>query len=200
MSSSNLTITEQGHKDIQRAAGNTMINVKDFTKRNRFVISPNDDKNVTSLKQQHNERYDIFLKDILMPRTKDNMIRSDDASFLWIVYTDEFETLNFKKHENKLRPINKELVDYWIDMFKKSHSELYHYGINTISSAYGLLIDYYRQWYTNQKYEKIYSKGKTFDDFLELANENIGLIDLSEEPFDMKSIASKAQMIIASKK
>ena len=58
------------------------------------------------------------------------------------------------------------------------------------------MIDYYRDWFTREKFERIYSKSSEFSDWLELAEKNKDLIEGQEIPFDIKKVCEKAQAII----
>jgi len=88
------------------------------------------------------------------------------------------------------------LAQYWIKEFEKPIEELFLYGCNSISSAYGILIDYYRDWLVKEKYDRIYSKTTDFNEWVRLVDNNKTLMEGGDVPFNMADVADKASKII----
>ena len=184
------------YQSIDEKVDNTIIDIKDFGKYHKHVLSETDPMGVFKVKKLNNARYEDFFSQILKPRSKDGKILCSTASLLWIVFEDSREVLNTYKNIKHLRPMDKELVNFWIKEFEKPIEELYEYGINTISSAYGIVIDYYRDWAVKEKYDRIYSKGDKFDEWFKLAENNKSIIQGDDIPFDIKTISEKAKIMI----
>lgn len=187
------------YQDVGDKAENTPINPKDFAKYHIFRISENDKMYAYKAKTKHNERYRLFEEKILNNHLdKDGKILAKKASFLWMVFDDSREILNFVKFQENLRITDSKIAKFWIKEFtEKPIEELYDYGINVISSAYGIVVDYFREYVMMQKYERIYSKSNDFDEWFELADKNRTLMEGQEIPFDIQKISEKAKTIIA---
>ncbi len=184
------------YDSVKQKVDNTMIDIKDFGRYHKYTISESDPVGVFKLKKIHNSRYEEFYNNILAPRSSEGKILCSTASFLWIVHEDVREVLGTYKHLEHLRQTDKALVDYWLKEFERPIEELYPYGVNTISSAYGMIIDYYREWFVRQKYERIYSKGTCFDEWFDLAENNKTLLEGQETPFDIEAVADKAKILM----
>ena len=182
---------------VAKQVGETMIDIKDFSKYHRHTFNEQEDTmGVYNVKKLNNKRYDFFHENILVPRSTDGKIRCDEASMLWMVYEDAKEVLSTYDNLKYLRPIDEKLVQYWLNEFKKGITDLHEYGVNVISSGYGIVIDYHRDWFTKEKYERIYSRGKTFDEWLELARKNDLFLQGQEMPFDIHSIREKVEIML----
>lgn len=185
------------YKSIEEEVDKQMIYIKDFARYHRYRLSDNDVIGAYKIKKLHNARYEKFHNDILTKyANKEGKIQAKKAGLLWIVYDEAREINSLNKMKDKLRPlVDKKIVDFWLKEFEKPIEELYIYGINTISSAYGIIIDYYRDWILREKYERVYSKGDTFDVWFEHADKNLSLMEGSETPFDMTGITEKSTIL-----
>ncbi len=184
------------YQDVEQKVNTTIINIEDFRKYHTNERNENDPMYLFTVKKLNNDRYEYFHETILKPRSKDGKIMCKHAADLWIVYDDSYEVLNSVKHSEHARKPVKEDVDYWVKEFEKPIEELYEYGNVVISSAYGLLIDYYRYNMIEQKYTRIYSKSDNFDDWLALLDKNRTLIQGEEVPFNIQMVTEKASTLI----
>lgn len=186
------------YQEVSEQVDNVLINPVDFKKYHTNIVKENDRMLVAAVKKLNNERYERFEKEILLPRCDVNgKIKSGLASKLWIVYEDSYEVLNTIKVVDKLRTVDHDVAQFWIKEFERPIEELYTHGVNAMSSIYGLLIEYFRQQVVIEKYERVYSKGETFDEWFELADKNWMLYNGEELPFDISKISEKAKTIIA---
>lgn len=182
---------------LERDVDNQIINIKDFAKYHRYVYIQTDSVLVDKVKHLKNDRYDFFEKNILQSHSDNGKIKTKDAALLWIVYEDSYEVLSAYKNRSNLRFVDPKIAQFWINEFQKPIDELFKYGSNVISSALGIVIDYYREWIVEQKYNRIYSKSEKFDDWIELAKKNQTLLNGEDvPPFDIMDIRTKAQSII----
>lgn len=185
---------------LERDVDKQIINIKDFARYHRYVYSQTDSVLVDKVKHLKNDRYDNFEKTILEKYSDNGKIKTEDATLLWMVYEDSHEILNAYKNQDHLRRVDPKIAQFWIDEFQKPINELFAYGSNVISSALGIVIDYYREWFVSQKYDRIYSKSTKFEDWIELAKKNRTLLMGEEVPnFNVQEIREKAQSIISAR-
>ena len=188
------------NKSFSQMVDEQLIDITDFSKYHLHKLNENDMRYAYEVKEEVNKMYQTFHETILKKHAdKDSKIPTKKGALLWVLYEDSFEVMNMVKHKSLLREVDDSIPKWWIEEITgKSPVQLFStYGKNTISSAYGIIIDYYRDWVINQKYTRIYSKSKNFDDWIELASQNMSLMNCEEQPFDMKKIEEKCKTIIA---
>lgn len=191
----------ESDKDFQKVLDETMVDIKDFRKYHTHKINEaSDTVAVMKIKNLHNARYDKFFEEILKPRAnKDGKIRCELIARLWHVYQDSYEVLKCREFYDHLRLVDRKDVDYWLDIFSAPIEELYQYGSNVLSIGFGILSDYLRQWWLQEKWDRIYSKSDKFDDWLDLTENQVTFMSGQEAPYELKPIAEKFQIISASK-
>lgn len=186
------------YQDVDEKVSNTMIDIKDFARYHVHKPRGNEKMYVYQTMMLNNEKYKDFEELVLKQHADENgKIICKKAAFLWIVYDDSREVIRYNKHGSKLRVVDPEKAKFWIREFEeKSIDELYEYGTNTISSAYGIVIDFFREWIIEQKYERIYSQSNDYEKWFELAEQNKDLIEGREVPFDIQMVKEKATTLI----
>lgn len=186
------------YKEVNDAIDAQPIDVKDFARYHTHKIDKEDRKYSIEVKELINKMYGNFNDSILSRYATNGKIASKKASLLFVLYEDSFEVLNMMKYSGRIRTADPELAKWWIEEIgKKTPFELYSYGKNTISSAYGIIIDYFRDWMITEKYNRIYSKSNDFDEWVRLAEANSSLMSGAEIPFDISAIAEKCKAIIS---
>lgn len=193
--------------DVANAIDSVMVDGRDLEKYHTFPIKPTDLSAVKKLKQACNEKYKTFYDTLLKPRLdKDNKIKCDIASKLWIYFEDSKDVFSYIENMDKLPSYTddsyQKQFDFWVKEFTTLEMhELYDkYSLNVISAAYGLILETCKRWSILQKYERIYSKSKDIDKILVLMDENMKLLDGSESLVNIGEIGKKACGVLASKK
>lgn len=208
-------------KFIDQKVREQLIDIKDFAKYHRYETKQSDPVDMYMVKKLKNDRYDYFHRYVLKPRSKDDKIHNEEASYLWIAFEDAREVITAMRLKNKFRKSDMELINFWIEEFKKPIEDLFYHGINVISSGLGILVDYYREWFAVEKFRKIYSQTldideiinakelsndkltkyilKHIDEWYKLTMKNEKFVNESEAPFNMKEYDTKAKYIIAAR-
>jgi hypothetical protein len=188
---------------FQEELDKQLVDIKDVAKYYRHRLDPNDRKLAYELKEHFNNLYKTFEEQIL-PRfaNKEGKITTKMVSILWVIYEDSHEVLNFIKNSSKvIRLTDPELAKWWINEFNtKSVVELFGYGKNAVSAGYSIVLDYYRDWMVNEKYNRIYSQSNDFDEWVKLADKNITLMNDEEFPYDLRDLHAKAKTILATRR
>lgn len=183
------------------------IYINDFGKYHRFRITDTETSETKIIKELNNSRYEEFFQNYLKPFSTNDKITSLDANLLWYIFEDTREIFGYEKNRNYLPKSNKDLVDFWMKEFEKPIEELYMYGTNAIARALSVVVEYYREWFHNQKFERIYSKGNSIQEWFKLAKENKDLMEGIENPYSgsyssgtytlsMEDFANKARVVI----
>jgi hypothetical protein len=188
---------------LEKQVDATLIDVRDFAKYHRHVINEQKDSiAVVKIMKMNNERYEFFEKSYLLPNSKDGKISNKEACLLWMVYEDMREVLSYHDAllKGTVRGCDEKIAKFWIGEFERPVNELYDYGPNTISSAYGAIIEYHREWFVKEKYARIYSlvsekEEDAFEKYVELARKSLLLIQGQEFPFDIMSIKEKVHVL-----
>lgn len=176
-----------------------LIDIKDYGMRHRFLISDKEPSEITLVKKLNNERYEKFYNEYLLPHSTNGKILLMDANLLWWLYEDMREIPTYKTYIDKMNTPNKEYAEFWLNEFKKPIEELYYYGVSTATAALGLVLDYTRDWYFHQKYNRIYSKGNNFEEWLNIAKNHRRLMEGKERPYNIDEIKEKVRLIITFK-
>ncbi len=189
------------HDDLNSKVGNIMIDIKDFPRYHRLKLTENDPMNVHKIKKLHNEKYELFHKTVLVPAAEksEGKILCSKAALMWIVYNEAKEVEMTRKCLHLFPKINMDLSKWWIKEFDRPIEDLYSYGMNVISTGYQMVIDYYKDWMFTQKWERIYSKGSSFWEWYELADNQKGLMEGQESPFDLDPVMTKAKILMSVK-
>jgi hypothetical protein len=189
-------MSEGFRKDLEKAVNETLIDIKDFRRYHTYDVKGNDKMYVHAIKKRCNERYDEFFEKILKPRANsENKIRCDVAAMLWAVFEDSNEVLGFIKVSKFIPTPEWDIVDHWLKEFQRPVEELRGVGLSAVSSAYGILVEYYKRWTVQQKYERIYSSSDKFADWVVLFEKNQTLVKGEERPFDLREIAEKIKAL-----
>lgn len=55
--------------------------------------------------------------------------------------------------------VNSDVIEFWKVFFEKSTvEELHNYGTGTVSTGWGIIQNYLKMWFAEQKYEKLFSQ------------------------------------------
>lgn len=184
---------------VSQQADETEIDIKDFRRYHIHVFEDSKDSIlIRHIKKANNDRYEEFEKTHLIPASNNNKILNKNACLMWMVYEDMKEVLGTYELRKKglLKEVDEKLAQFWIEEFKKDIVDLWANGVNAVSSGYGIVIDYYRDWVVREKYTRIYSLGTTFEECIEYAKKNIDLLQGKEMPFNLMDVREKAEVIL----
>ena len=186
------------YQNVEEKVDETLVDLKDFRRYHIHKLDMNDRRYSYEVKKLTNERYETFEKMMEKFVNQDNKIQTAKLSLLWMLFDESSEILSYHKHLDELRRTDKSQVLKWIKIVEHSTvQELFPYGVNVASSVYGMIIDYYREWMITQKYDRIYSKGTTIDEWFEEAQKHLPLMKGEEIPFDIQMVSEKLKTLIS---
>lgn len=171
---------------------NVMVDIKDIKKYIVPIHNNKDSPDMTTIKLIKQEEYKDFER-ILTDYSINGHINISKARLLWLVYNESSDIL--KVNMSKLRGIDEKIIDEWIKIFKLPIDELYQtYGTINLSIGFNILTEFVIHKNISEKYSRIYSKAKTIDGWLALAEEHSYLYS-QKYPIDLTNIVVKMNII-----
>lgn len=184
---------------LDQQIGSTPIDPKDFAKYHLYPLDDRDSLIERRVKELKNKEYYAFEKEHLLPFCVEGKIKSGEASLRWMVFEDERDVrmTRLMLTDGLIQKGDERIGKFWIKEFEeKDINDLCKYGKNVISSGFSHVIDYFREWFVNEKYERIYKGSSTFEEYVQRAAKHKDLLEGKEIPFDLQKIRYKVNILL----
>lgn len=183
---------------LDNQINDTLIDPKDFAKYHVYPLNDRDSVIERRVKEIHNKDYHKFEQEHIIPYCVDGKIKAGDAALRWMVFEDEKEVrmTRLMLTSGFIHPVDEGVARFWLKEFEKDIDELYKYGKNVISSGFSCVVDYFREWFVNEKYERIYKGSSSFEEYLQRALKYKDLLEGKEIPFDLQKIRYKSNILL----
>ena len=125
----------------------------------------NDRPYIAETTKLNNRRVDDWKKNVL-DKISDHrgMVLSGRVWHSWQLYDEGKNHLKYQELKSKgaIPKISPEVLEFWKDFFENlTVEEMHSYGSGTVSYGWGIIQNYFKMWYADQKYEKLFSQYST---------------------------------------
>lgn len=144
---------------------NTPMLASDAAAMLRRKVQRNDRPYVADTTKLNNRKVDSWKKSVLDEISgPKGLVPSGRVWPSWQLYDEGLGVLKYQELKAKglIPAVDPEVLEYWKDFFENlTVEEMHSYGSGVVSFGWGLIQNYLKMWYADQKYEALFSKFET---------------------------------------